>query len=365
MLAHGRSNAKVVEIYEESLVSAVADRIMLLTHHDLEDHEDQPMDLLEMGMCDVIRVFVKGEPHSLKKIEEKRFRLIFSESLIDQCVERFFAQKQNKREVSIWSSLPSLIGIGFDKRHVEAMTSNPSWFAPHATLCCTDVKQWDWSVQYKELMFEAHIRASLISNCSDNLELLIKNRFYCLTQKICVFSDGTTAIPPKGVMPSGSYVTSSSNSRIRLTLGLRCRARYNQPLTTNIKCVGDDCIEEHDLEDESSAEALEFFGHPVKLMEKCTTEDFEFCSHQFENNIPRPLSMGKSMYKYMQGRRNADQTAAMIGMTDNLRPHDREAVLEIINRFGMPDEESNQEEGASKEDASEEDDCEEEAPAPF
>ena len=45
-------------------------------------------ELVKAGLCDPIRVFVKNEPHSSKKLEEGRVRLIMSVSIVDQLVER-------------------------------------------------------------------------------------------------------------------------------------------------------------------------------------------------------------------------------------------------------------------------------------
>lgn len=326
--------------YGRRIEEAAIERIRLLA--SAEEMPSCPQDLLEQGFCDPIRVFVKGEPHSIAKAKEGRFRLIFSVSVVDQMVERYFAQIQGKREVSQWQSLPSLIGIGFDQRHIKAMRNSKTWFHEDEEIIESDISGWDWTVQECELRAEAEMRVRLIEECPPTLARLIHNRMHCILKKVMVFSDGTAAIGPIGVQPSGSYLTSSGNSRMRAMLSLR--ARYDLGFTTDelrttvVKCVGDDSLESSDCDAASLKRKFEQYGHLVKAMKISNQDDFEFCSHQFVGGELRYLNMAKSMYHWAQKARGPDQNAAMLGLSAMCDRRVMEAVHNIVSSYGVREE---------------------------
>ncbi len=287
---------------------------------------------MEGGYCDPIRLFVKDEPHSMRKVNEGRMRLIFSVGLVDQCVERFFAQKQNKVEKSMWFELPSLIGMGFDQPHVSAMLSH--WFTQD-TVIESDVSGWDWTVQECELRGACALRESLIVDCPEPLRTLMRARYHCILHKMLSMSNGETVIGPVGIMPSGSYLTSVDNSHMRATLGLRARFNCGTPIENSmIKCVGDDCVEEDDTDLALLREEYQRLGHKIKDIRVSSSDDFELCSHRFTKGTPVPLTVPKSVYKWAQGCRGLDETISLIGFCENLDHLNKQKVLEVISRFG-------------------------------
>jgi len=273
------------------------------------------------------------------KVAQGRYRLIFSVSVVDQCVERFFAQIQNKAEIANWHNLPSLIGIGFTKRQIRAMADSRSWFQDQHVVE-SDVSGWDWTVQPGEIINEGEARLQLMEGHSLEMENLVRNRMTCIINKMVVFSDGEIDIVDGGIWPSGLYITGSGNSRMRATLGLRAREWMNIDYTkTRIKCVGDDSVESDDVEKlEDLKEAYEHFGHRIKDIKRSLKSDFEFCSCQFltDQGLAVPLNIEKSVFRWLQGSRNPDQTAALRGMCENLEPTLQRKVTEVIARFGMP-----------------------------
>lgn len=242
---------------------------------------------------DIIREFVKNDAHPMAKIIEGRVRLIHQVSSCDQIVDRFFAARQNAREIDVFPLTPSCPGLGLSS---DDQTQRFSKSLPRESPIETDVSGWDWTVQLWELMAEAEMRIQLMIGCDDHMKNLIRNRFRLLANKMCGFSDGAIRPLLGGVMPSGCYVTSSSNSRIRAMIAYMCGAWH-------VRAMGDDCLEWHG--ESADLGRIERFykslGHRVKQVQQKSIHDFEFCSHRFLDDLIYPSNPGKSMYQYLQG----------------------------------------------------------------
>lgn len=213
------------------------------------------------------------------------------------------------------------------------MLDSDNWFS--GTVIESDVSGWDWTVQECELLHAGELRISLIHNCPKTLARVIRGRYHCMLHKLLCLSNGETFVGPVGIMASGSYLTSSDNSHMRATLGLR--ARYNLGVEISqslIKCVGDDCVEEDDVPVEALRSEYERLGHKIKDIRVSSSDDFELCSHRFDHGTPRPLTVAKSVYKWAQGSRGGDQTEALIEFTRNIDATTRQKVLSIISQYG-------------------------------
>lgn len=196
-------------------------------------------ELVQSGLCDPIRVFVKNEPHTREKADQRRWRLISSVSLVDQIVERLLFSKQNKQEIFNWMCLPSRPGMGISDRavtgtldHVESSLSE----GVHAY--SSDISGFDWSVTGDELMWDAEMRCNLYGlQPQEAMARCMMNRVRCLSFAVFAFSNGQfiqQTIP--GVQKSGSYNTSSTNSRIRVAMAVEAGA-------VGAIAMGDDCVE--------------------------------------------------------------------------------------------------------------------------
>lgn len=105
---------------------------------------------MELNCCDPVRTFVKNEPHSITKLEQGRVRLISSVSLADQVIERLLSSPINNNEIYQWEGLPSMPGIGLTTDEDFKRINRLIQAIPEKTQ--TDIKGWDWSVQYYELI---------------------------------------------------------------------------------------------------------------------------------------------------------------------------------------------------------------------
>lgn len=270
-----------------------------------------PTELIQNGICDPVKVFIKSEPHSLKKIAEGRLRIISSVSLVDQIVTRLLCAKQNKAEINDWESCPSAPGMGLHDEGLSVIWEIAEMFHAAGPLCETDVSAWDWSMQQWELMADATIRADLMGVSQDSLiAFFLRCHAYIVGHSVFAMPDGellAQTIP--GGQLSGDYNTSSTNSRGRIiaTLAARYKAGFHKETKEvlakmfpmlGIKAMGDDSFE---IWFKGLVENLEDIGHYVKMcVQRPQLSGFEFCSQVFlSRGKAYPADYSKTLYRFL------------------------------------------------------------------
>nr|BBA66262.1 replicase polyprotein [Citrus vein enation virus] len=257
-----------------------------------------PVQAVQDGLCDPIRLFVKLEPHKRAKIEQKRFRLIASVSLADQLVARMLFQEQNQAELDMYMYIPSKPGLGFSKdSQVLEFTKSIAYLA-HTTpedlvnnwsehLIPTDCSGFDWSVPMWLLEDDLAVRNELTINCSDDLIKMRSEWLRCLGQSVLVLSNGMmVAQLEPGIQKSGSFNTSSTNSRMRYMASLYAGASW-------AVTMGDDALESVDSD-------LSQYALLGLICERA--EEFDFCSHIFKApSVVVPKNIHKMIFGLLSG----------------------------------------------------------------
>nr|QWY93847.1 RNA-dependent RNA polymerase [Green Sichuan pepper enamovirus] len=257
-----------------------------------------PVQAVIDGVVDPVRIFVKGEAHKIAKIQEGRFRLIASVSLVDQLVARMLFQNQNKRELRAYPLIPSQPGLGLttDDQVEEFMlrlafisgcppdelTSRWSEF-----IVPTDCSGFDWSVPEWLLEDDLEVRNLLTLQIHPDLLRMRENWLKCLSSSVFCLSDGTLLTQTfPGIQKSGSYNTSSSNSRMRYMLSLHAGAPW-------CLAMGDDALEGVGTNLAKYAE----------LGFKCLPADkLEFCSQVFRGlRTAVPVNAGRMVFNLLSG----------------------------------------------------------------
>lgn len=257
-----------------------------------------PEELVRAGVCDPIRLFIKGEPHKQSKLDEGRYRIIMSVSLVDQLVARVLFQEQNQREIALWRAIPSKPGFGLstDEQTAEFVESlarltnlSPTELIENwkGVVRPTDCSGFDWSVSEWMLQDELEVRNRLTIDLNDLTVRLRAGWLYALSNAVLALSDGTLlAQTVPGVQKSGSYNTSSSNSRIRVMAAYHCGASW-------AIAMGDDALESTD------SNLAEYKGLGFKVEE---SGQLEFCSHIFRApDLALPTGVNKMLYKLIHG----------------------------------------------------------------
>lgn len=325
--AWGTTNAAVLTDSREFVVSCVVERLLKLGEQIINPLAT-PSDLVLTGLCDPVRLFVKQEPHKVQKIKTKRFRLISSVSLIDQLVERVLFGVQNRKEIDSWSFIPSKPGIGLTDEMAHKVYQEVRQASNAFTMCEADISGWDWSVQDWELRADAEIRINLSRGLHPSCAIAMRNRLSCLSRSVFSLSNGQLleqGLP--GLMKSGSYLTSSTNSR--------CRVLDHHLLGGDwIIAMGDDSVEaDVSTLEETAEERYRKLGKTVGMFSQCpvdgkgVVQDFEFCSQRFTANGPIPMNWPKMLTKFLS---QAPTEELVLDLKRELRHLEKQLRLKIF-----------------------------------
>jgi hypothetical protein len=306
--------------------SAVAQRVRrILSFTQSEIAAMTAGDLVREGLVDPIKVFIKQEPHKVAKVESGKLRIISNVSIADQLIERVLCAKQNKREIASWKQCPSKPGMGLHDEGLRELFSEV--VAAHdqfGKLAETDISGWDWSVKDWLLAFDAELRVALY-HAGENSALshLLWFRGFAVARKVFCLSDGSLyeqKVP--GIQASGSYNTSSTNSRMRIVLAYLIGCKW-------AIAMGDDDVEDFvDGADERYAE-LGFTVKDYKILE--SRGWFDFCSTSFEGTWSGyPSQWLRTVYRYLSrsAASNTVNPQYRAQLVDDLRNHpDQQQIL--------------------------------------
>lgn len=337
----GKTNKTVIRDYKQVLIDVTIDRLIKLLTWDINSILMMtPQQLMDYNLVDPVRLFVKNEPHASSKFKTGKMRLISSVSIVDQLIERLLHSRINEYLIMDWKAIPSKPGIGLNTdADFSAITDQ---FKQILHPCSSDIKGWDWSVQYDELIYVAELRSHMYGLPTEHPFMrAICIRQHLVATSIYGLSDGTLFYSPTeiGIQLSGCYLTSAGNSEIRIANTINAAAinmiacsldeedvhtaivkatnmynlnpqRYldSLPHCYNM-AMGDDCIEDYNDPDNKNllGDIYAHLGHPVKFVTKMednsdSMRNFEFCSHLVTITNTRdyvthwPINVGKTMY---------------------------------------------------------------------
>lgn len=307
----GRSNKILLDdpMLSSLLVDEALSRIRRIFEYGESLFSFAAEELVERGLCDPIRVFVKTEPHKMAKVRAGKLRLISGVSIVDQLIDKMLFSSQNNLEISLWEVVPSKPGIGLNDEGLQAMSR---WFKSRLEerkLVSTDISGWDWSVQAWELDADLECRTRLCDGKGSFWHLLARARVFCIKRKTFVLPDSSlVAQHCEGVQCSGWYNTSSTNSRMRVLVravayyDFCSRAMEKDDPNEISKCVamGDDCVES--LLADDVYKIIGEYGHTIKeRTEFETLEGVEFCSHSwYSDGLAQPTTWPKTLYRFVQ-----------------------------------------------------------------
>lgn len=335
-----KTNDKWVFDHEstEDLWETVRDRLFRLLNQDFID----PVQAVKDGLVDPIRLFVKLEPHKMEKIRNKRYRLIASVSIVDQLVARMLFRDQNEEELLQHMAIPSKPGLGFSQDHqVLAFTESVAALAGTSAqdlvddwsryLTPTDCSGFDWSVPMWLLEDDLAVRNELTLGLPHGLRKMRETWLKCLGQSVFCLSNGLLlAQTSPGIQKSGSFNTSSTNSRMRYMLALYAGASW-------AVTMGDDALE-------SVGSDLSQYA---RLGIKCErAEEFDFCSHLFRApDVVIPKNLEKMVYGLLSGTSPespllADRfswLSALQSILEEMRHMPRDFVDMLIEQLGVGD----------------------------
>lgn len=239
----------------------------------------------------VLRVFVKQEPHTTKKAQEKRWRLIMASPLCVQVAWHMLFDFHNDKEISCFNRIPSQQSISLPAGEWKRFLA--TW-KTSGTLHGMDKSAWDWTAPFWALMLDVEFRYRMgrgtgMELWKEKANILFRQMFESV--KI-ILSDGSMykqVVP--GIMKSGCVCTISTNGHCQgfahVVACLKAGVGY-QPMPP---VVGDDTLI-HPLH-KCTVDYYACMGIVVKEV----TDDIEFVGYKWSDGSLEPLYHGKHLKK--------------------------------------------------------------------
>lgn len=237
------------------------------------------------GSSDPIRLFIKAEPHKVKKIEDGRFRLISSVSVVDQIIDHMIFGSMNDMLIKNWSEVPSKIGWSVLYGGWRAMPHWDKWVA-------ADKSSWDWTVNAWLVDMVLEVRCRLCDNLTQQWVDLALWRYKQLFLSPTMITSGGWLLQQvrPGVMKSGCVNTISDNSIMQDILHVRVCQELNIPVG-RLFAMGDDTLQEQPDEPQAYFDLLAQYAK----MKDCGKIN-EFAGFRFMGKRIEPLYKGKHAY---------------------------------------------------------------------
>lgn len=280
-----------------------------------------PQELLEGEFCDPIYVFIKDEPHKLEKLAKERYRIISCVSILDTLVERVLYTLQNKTEIDHCDYIPYKPGMGLHDSGKEALYS---WFKKRQAeyqLASTDVSAWDWSVTDWMLEDDGHYRIHVAGGEGSGWADLVLAQHYAVSHKVFVLPSGEMfAQTEGGVLPSGCFNTSSTNSHMRHGLASHVQLEldsFEEWSRAEGAQMGDDAQERYV---DGMLDEYVKLGFTVKGVEVCAPGRFSFCSTLWDGDWKgEPESWKKTLFRFLSHPRGSYSPALLDSLKYDFR----------------------------------------------
>lgn len=283
--------------------------------------------LLKWNFRDVVRLFIKSEPHTLSKAALDRWRLIMNTSLIDIGVSRVVGQAAIDAALSAWDEPSSMCmpGMGLDsasigklrramdtiKQTIELETGEKlEWQS-------ADAKHWDWSVTLLLLLAAAEVTRQMYDvELDSDLAMALRAEAIAIAYKTYVTGSGELWMDQDpGKQESGSLWTAFWNSIMRCLLSAARGSLY-------CKAMGDDSTELW----RKNQPAHKVDGFKIEYPELPADVEFEFCSHWFmRDGRVIPLNWGKTLFRLLAHKPDPLMRHQFIGDLKDLP--EKEAVV--------------------------------------
>nr|UGO57121.1 MAG: hypothetical protein 2 [Riboviria sp.] len=236
---------------------------------------------------DPIRLFVKPEAHTAKKLQSERYRLISSVSVVDQIIDHMLFDDLNNKMIQEWIHIPNKPGWS---------PFTGGWrFMPTETWMATDASAWDWTVQPWLLELVLEFRSRLCDNLSQQWLELARWRYGELFKNPLFVTSGGQLLRQlnPGVMKSGCVNTISDNSLMQVILHARVCAELGLDFTY-LFTMGDDRLQQPV---QRLPEYLDLTSQFCIL--KSVEQVNEFSGFRFKGRRVEPVHKGKHAFNIL------------------------------------------------------------------
>jgi len=261
----------------DALTEMVLNRVKSLQDNSVSDVE---------VLSDPIRWFIKAEGHTPEKAANKRWRLIWSVSVVDQIIDRCLWSNMLQADIENWTKIPTKSGYS-----AKYGTTNRLFYSLEDTgeFCKGDKSSWDITTPGWILDDNLEINFRLCTNFDENADWvkIARRRHVVLYSGMRVTSDGYLYKQTLfGVTPSGSLLTLLYNSRSQVMLKFlsvsACSGRKFDWELDKVYAIGDDSLEKlRGLTKEKYLDYVNGLGFIFNDFDQGRLIDLEFCSRRF------------------------------------------------------------------------------------
>lgn len=273
--------------------------------------------------ADPVRFFIKGEPHSFRKLAQHRNRLISSVSVLDQLIDLMIFGAENDAIVENWLRVPPKIGWTPLKGGWKIVPQSP----PEAA----DKTAWDWTLQawLVGLLEETTVGSCL--NPTTYWRELVSWRYRMLYHDTEFIVGSGLSFKQKfiGMMKSGCVQTIVSNSKCQMFINYRACLEAAVSFPRYFWCMGDDTLQER-----MPSRYWEFLSKYCIL--KQVHRKTEFAGMRFKGSSVTPLYLPKHAYNLLH---HNDRYRSELGLSYNLlyhRSENRDLISPCIRALAIP-----------------------------
>lgn len=315
------SNQQAIDsIGREAIAYRVETRVEQLLSCDPNDPDSW---IKVRYMADPVRVFTKYEPHTAKKVAQKRWRLIWGVSLIDQIIDRLLSTEVVQASIANSHRQCAKPGFSFSNGGVQKMVEfyddgSDDWIS-------FDASSFDFTVAWWQILLATRLDQRLMLPATSPkilcqqmrwMRLMSSRTEAALYGKFC-FSDGRVCRKTKpGLQLSGRFITIDYNGKIMLMTRIHYDVSHNRKsLPRGIITMGDDSVQAGIAKqaDEYVSFVKEVWGITLTVeSEPGRFQQQNFCSMDFVRNregiwvyVPRNVDKNFYALAYMEKKKRA------------------------------------------------------------
>lgn len=236
--------------------------------------------------CDPIRLFIKPEPHTVRKLVDGRYRLISSVSVIDQLVDHCLFGDLNDRIVENFLHLPSRVGWA-------PFGGGWAW-VPRRKVMAIDKSSWDWTVSPWILQACKEVRM-MLEDGDELYQDLVSWRYQSLFDRPVFVTSGGILLRQSepGAMKSGCVNTIVDNSIMQVILHEYVCLQM-KIIPGRIWAMGDDTLQEIPERVHDYLRLLSKHCIVKQVLQKS-----EFCGFEFHGDLVEPVYFGKHAFNLL------------------------------------------------------------------
>lgn len=274
--------------------------------------------------ADPIRVFIKPEPITKKKLAAGRNRIISSISIVDRIIDAMLFEPMNKVLHEKHAFIPSKVGWS---PYVGGWKVIPKWW------WATDKSAWDWTATMWLAQEALNLRKSLCRTTGEKFRIwceMAEWRYRKLYVDVIYISSGGLLFKAKfnGVVKSGSVNTIDDNSIMQDILHVRTCLETNQEITDQM-VLGDDILQEPPKDPDSYYDHLGQFCSLKQVLKRA-----EFAGNYFNGMIVDPLYYGKHCYNLLHVEDSIRKEVASSYALFYLRSPKSQEIRKICEELG-------------------------------